>query len=194
MFTNMLTMGQVVPCIQSQSCMHMATHAKNGMHAYKTIFMYIIYIYMEVRDSPYEASGPGYRFTTVPQRHGRARGGKTARGAKFGNMARTVSCITPVTQEEQIQNPRAMDLWSYATRMAPNSWLGPLLHGDIFFPTWPKMPKRAKPHRNGPHSRCYISMTMSSNNVSKNAIDMVDLGLNVCPIPAPDVASSHFWP
>ena len=43
MFTNILTMGQVLPWIPSQSCMHMGTCAKGriGAHAYKAI-LYII--------------------------------------------------------------------------------------------------------------------------------------------------------
>ena len=78
---------------------------------------------------------------------------KTARKAKFGNVTRTVSCITLAGPEEEILKVRAIDPWSYATRIIPFFWLAPLPHGDMVFPTWPKMAKTAKIGRNSPHSR-----------------------------------------
>ena len=48
-------------------------------------------------------------------------GQKAAREANFGNVARTVSCITPARPQEQIPNSRKIDPSSYATRLAPLS-------------------------------------------------------------------------
>ena len=62
-------------------------------------------------------------------------GQKTAGIAKLGNVAHTVSYLTLARLKEQIQKPAAIDPCSYVTRIAHYSWLGPLCHGDVLFPT-----------------------------------------------------------
>ena len=81
-----------------------------------------------------------------------------------------------------MRNSRAIDPWSYATRIATPFWLGPLLHGDMMFQTWPKMSKIAENGRNGPHSQSHMSMDTASNNLTEIAIDTWDLGPNICPM------------
>ena len=125
---------------------------------------------------------------TVPQGDGHTTGKKTARNAKLGNVARTISCITPARTEEQIRKSKAMDHWLCATRIVLSDCLGPLFHADMVFSAWPKMAKTADFGRDGPHLRRYISMTMASNHVTKNAIDTWDLGPSTCRIPAPEAA------
>ena len=56
-----------------------------------------------------------------PRGNGHAAGQKTARKAEFGKVAGTVSCITPAGSEKQIQKPRIIDPWSYATRFVLSS-------------------------------------------------------------------------
>ena len=41
---------------------------------------------------------------------------------------------------------------SYATIIAPLSWLGPLPHADMVVPIWHTIAKTAKFGQNGPHS------------------------------------------
>ena len=128
----------------------------------------------------------------VSRGDGRAMGQRAAEKAKLCNVARTVSSITVSRLEQQIQNSRAIDRWSYATRIATLSWLGPLPHGDMVSPTWPQMAKKAKISRNGSHSRSHISILMASKNLTKVGIDTWDLNPNICPISALEVASNHF--
>ena len=47
-----------------------------------------------------------------------------------------LSCITRARPEEQIQKPRAINIWSYAARIALPSWPDPFLHGDVVFLTF----------------------------------------------------------
>ena len=50
MFTNILTMGQVLPRIRSESCMHMGTSAKGriGARAHKAILYEIVDLLVKV--------------------------------------------------------------------------------------------------------------------------------------------------
>ena len=88
---------------------------------------------------------------------------KTGRNAQLGNVDRTVSCITPARLEEQIRKRRANDSWSYTTRIALFLRLGALPHGDMVFPTSPKMVKTAKLGRNCPYPQSHTSMAMANN-------------------------------
>ena len=106
-------------------------------------------------------------------------GHKTAKYAKLQDMAITVCCISPTMPEEQLRKHRAVHPWSYATRIARLSCLGPRPHGDMVFPTLPKMAKTRRFGQNGPHSRYHTSMTRASNNPSKDAIDTWDLCPNI---------------
>ena len=119
---------------------------------------------------------------TVRGGDGHTTGEKKARIAKLGNVARTVSCITPARPNKQIQKPRALDPYSFATEIALHFGIGPLPHGDMVFPAWRKMAKTAKIGQNGPHSRSHISMEMASSNLTKVPIDIWHLGPNICPI------------
>ena len=109
-------------------------------------------------------------------------------------MARAVSRTTPARPKEQIRNSRAIDPWSYGTRIVTPARLCPLRHRDMVFATWPEMAKTAKTRRNGPHSRFHISMVMASNNLTKFARDPWDLGRNICPMATLEVASTHLSP
>ena len=128
----------------------------------------------------------------VPRGDGHAMGQRTARKAKFGNVARTVSRRTPASLEEQIRSSRAIDPWLCSTKNKPSLWLGPLPHGDMVLPTWPKMAKAAKIGRSGPHSQSHISMVMASNNLTKGAEKTWGLGPTICPRSTLEVASNHF--
>ena len=84
--------------------------------------------------------------------------------------------------------------FSYATRLSTSIWLGPLPHADMVFPTSPKMAKKAEIGQNGPHSGSHISMVMTSNNLTKVAIDIGALGPNICPKSTLEVGSNYFLP
>ena len=53
MFTNMLTMGQVIPCIPSQLCMHRGTcaNSRNGARAHKAILHKIVYVLGKIKQA-----------------------------------------------------------------------------------------------------------------------------------------------
>ena len=53
MFTNILTMGQVLPWIPSQPCMHMGTCAKGrvGAHAHKAMLYKIVHRFEKIKQT-----------------------------------------------------------------------------------------------------------------------------------------------
>ena len=59
------------------------------------------------------------------QGDGHAIGDETAKHATLQGMAIAVCDISPTMPEEHIQNHRAIDPWSYATRIPILAWLGP---------------------------------------------------------------------
>ena len=121
-------------------------------------------------------------------------GQKAAREEKFGNVARTVSCITTARPEGRIWNSRATDPWSYATRIPTRSWLRSLLHGDRVFPSWPKMAKTAKFGRNGAHSRSDIPMVRASINPEQGCYGHIGLRSRYMPHINPRDGHYPFFP
>ena len=107
-------------------------------------------------------------------------------------MGSTLCCIFAAGPEEQIREPRAIDLLSYATRMATSFQPAFLHHGGMVFRTRPKMAKTARFGRNGAHSASHISLAMAGKSLSKCAIETWNAGPNTCPIRALEFASSFF--
>ena len=134
---------------------------------------------------------PSRWLPAVPRGDGRASGQKTARKAKSGDVATTVRCITPARPEEQIRSSRA-DPLSYATGISTPFWLGPLPHGDMVSPNWPKMAKTATIGRKSPHPGSHIPMVMASNDLTKVGRDIWGLDPNICPMSSLYFVSNHF--